>query len=327
MKKMVILNHIILKFWISLVFISCSDEQDIQVVNRIREKINQNVSIDSILNYKNEYGETALMTAVASNDYEMVNYLIEKNVDVDEKTTSGLTALMIAKELEIIKLLVDNGADVSAKDDQGWSPLIYISGNNNVEQLEYLFSKGADINSKTSNGYNLLYFAIIGGRLEMIEFLINKNISFDINSKQIEDALLVAKEREFNNIINYFSNNYNYNLTQYDYDYNGYNNNFSYIDERSNEYSSNTRIINNSLFGEWTFTGSGVTILFNIQRNGLYQWYDDLNGLTTGEWIGNSETITIYESGFPTAICSLDIHGNLQHKTGYKLLTFRKSKN
>lgn len=210
---------------LSFTFSSCFDLNEKQIISRIKQYTNQNISLDSILIYKNKYGENVLFTAVEKNDYEMVEFLLEKNINVNDTTSTGLTALMLAKELEIIKLLVENGADINAKDNQGWTALTYFLSNNTLEQLEYLFSKGGNINTKTNAGYNLLYYAILNGSLETIEFLIKKNIQFNLNSFEIQNALYIARERDYSHILEYFKLHYNYQVNNYNYNNYNYNNN------------------------------------------------------------------------------------------------------
>jgi hypothetical protein len=54
--------------------------------------------------------------------------LIEAGADVNAKDDEGLTPLMIAAHYstpEMVTLLIDAGADVNAKDDDGQTPLMY----------------------------------------------------------------------------------------------------------------------------------------------------------------------------------------------------------
>jgi len=52
---------------------------------------------------------------------------------------------------EIAELLIAAGADVNAKNDNGWTPLHNAAGNNK-EVVELLIAKGADLNAKVKGG-------------------------------------------------------------------------------------------------------------------------------------------------------------------------------
>ena len=61
----------------------------------------------------------SLIHAVIINNYDLVKSLIDEGADVNAKNKYGSIALMIALEeghKEICELLIANGADVNAKD-------------------------------------------------------------------------------------------------------------------------------------------------------------------------------------------------------------------
>ncbi|MDI1317091.1 ankyrin repeat domain-containing protein [Flavobacterium sp.] len=76
-----------------------------------------------IANYEN----TPLCSAIMKGDLETVKKFIEYGSDVNEKS-NGLTPLMFAaryNKVEIIKYLVEKGADKQLKDEKGNTALNY----------------------------------------------------------------------------------------------------------------------------------------------------------------------------------------------------------
>lgn len=72
-------------------------------------------------------GQTVLMTAIRQQDQAMVHWLLEKNmVDINARNWVGETALMRAVtmyDLETVRLLVEYGADVTARTNYGATAL------------------------------------------------------------------------------------------------------------------------------------------------------------------------------------------------------------
>lgn len=61
--------------------------------------------------------------------------------------------------LDIIKLLIDKGADIHVKNSSGWTPIMEASRNGYFEIVELLVSKGANVNDQGNDGYTSLMLA------------------------------------------------------------------------------------------------------------------------------------------------------------------------
>jgi ankyrin repeat protein len=84
------------------------------------------------VNDRDEHGRTALMIAVFFDHYYddnniITEMLIKNRADINAQNNAGLTALYYAinhANIEAIKLLVENGANVNIRDNRGWSPFV-----------------------------------------------------------------------------------------------------------------------------------------------------------------------------------------------------------
>lgn len=79
-------------------------------------------------------------------DLQSVEVCIENGADVNARDMDGFTALMWAcmrGNFEIVKYLVERGADVNAKNDAGFTALMMASGQGYFEIVEYLIENGA----------------------------------------------------------------------------------------------------------------------------------------------------------------------------------------
>jgi len=83
---------------------------------------------------------TPLGMAIAKGDNETAKKIIEYGASVNERS-NGMTPLMIAaryNNCEIIKVLIDKGADARAKDEKGLTALKYAELSNAKDALELL---------------------------------------------------------------------------------------------------------------------------------------------------------------------------------------------
>jgi ankyrin repeat protein len=126
--------------------------------------------------------ETGLMIASGAGALNVVKYLVEhganvnmKDKDVDVKNT----ALMLAcgeGHLEVVKYLVEHGAKVNMKNNNNGTALMFASQEGNLEVVRFLVGRGANTNDKTKEGETALDMAREGGYDDIVEFLtIEKN--------------------------------------------------------------------------------------------------------------------------------------------------------
>ena len=121
--------------------------------NRINSILNKG-KVD--INAKNKDGETALMLASSEGHLEMVKLLVENGADY----TNALRLASREGHLEIVKLLIENGANINAKDNDGETALMRASYNGHLEVVKYLIENGADVNIKDNYyGITALDFA------------------------------------------------------------------------------------------------------------------------------------------------------------------------
>lgn len=113
-------------------------------------------------------GATALIYACDRGREDVVEYLIEQGADIEAKTDNGHTPLYM-DNVDVVKILIDNGAEVSFR--VGFStPLHTAIFNDNLEMVKLLVESGADINIQASTLFETpLTYA--EGKAEIVEYL------------------------------------------------------------------------------------------------------------------------------------------------------------
>lgn len=115
---------------------------------------------------------------MAASEYghiDIVKYLIEKGADVNAKEKYGSTVFIYSGDnLELIKYFIEvKGFDINSKNKYSMTALMNASYSyrDNVEVVKYLIENGADINAKNKNGYTALDIAVENKFTEIIFIL------------------------------------------------------------------------------------------------------------------------------------------------------------
>lgn len=135
--------------------------------------------------------ETDIYTKIATIDYDVILY---KDVFEDLLEAIKRGDNENAKRMCISKKIVE------AKDSHGWTALTVAVYNNNIEMVKFLVENGADIDVINNNGTTLLMYAkdcyVNYGDARMFEYLLNKGVSLektDYSGKSLYDYCVEEK--------------------------------------------------------------------------------------------------------------------------------------
>ena len=118
---------------------------------------------------------TPIMWASGNGRIEIVKLLLDNNADINIKNTYGEKAIIWAAKKdnpEIIQLLIDNGADVNEMDEDKGNCAMWAAYNNLYDNMKVLIKNGADINAKNSDGNNSLMLAAECNSAEVLKLLL-----------------------------------------------------------------------------------------------------------------------------------------------------------
>ncbi len=116
-------------------------------------------------------GETVLHYLVRkSNQTEIINYFLNKGVDLNKSDNDGNTTLMYAasgRDTQALELLLPKVKDINVKNAKGESALSVAVQNGTPKAVELLLNQKADINVLDKDGNNLGYYLILSYRSQM----------------------------------------------------------------------------------------------------------------------------------------------------------------
>jgi len=145
------------------------------------------------VNAKNAFDATALMWCVS--DLGKARLLVAKGADANARSKQGSTPLLIAASddgaSEIVKLLLENGADVAASDESHETALNEAAYANDLATVKLLLRKGADVNARDVTGETPLMNAAAEGNAEMVGMLLARGA--DINAVSNKELGLHVK--------------------------------------------------------------------------------------------------------------------------------------
>ena len=161
------------------------------------------------VNEKDDYGETILDYAAHTGSLKLVKFLSDEGAfeatrkgdiqTVKELLNKDPTLIYTKKDgsrytilhcavssgsLELVKFLIDRGANVNVRSDCGYTVLHYAADTGSLKLVKFLIDKGAIVsNVKTDWGDTVLHEAAESGSLELVKFLTDKGL--DINNKNV----------------------------------------------------------------------------------------------------------------------------------------------
>lgn len=141
--------------------------------------------------HSNEFKESALTLACYKGHLDMVRFLLEAGADQEHKTDEMHTALMEASmdgHVEVARLLLDSGAQVNMPTDSFESPLTLAACGGHVDLAMLLIERGANIEEVNDEGYTPLMEASREGHEEMAALLLSQgespmNLFWDVRKR------------------------------------------------------------------------------------------------------------------------------------------------
>ncbi|MGI9036524.1 MAG: ankyrin repeat domain-containing protein [Pyrinomonadaceae bacterium] len=156
--------------------------------------------------------ETPIFNSIVQKDFNVVkNYIAQrKDVNIVNKAT-GKTMLHLATQSEnfdLVQLLIQAGAKINAKDSVGRTPLLTIGEDeenkeDDLKILKLLIKRGTDVNvrDKDENGRTLLMMVCEEDNLEIVKILLEAGANPNIKDEDGETAMTKTESKEIKELL------------------------------------------------------------------------------------------------------------------------------
>ncbi len=165
-----------------------------------------NIKNKSRIGYKccqDEKGYTPFLEAVSYANLDIIKLLIEHGADIHAENNYGVNVLFMAscnKDIEVFKFFLDKGFDIHATDKYKRSILMFYldeSHIHNVDIIKFLLELGVDVNARSERGYTALMRAVDANcDVEIVRMLLYAGANVTHTDFLNQNALFFACENE-----------------------------------------------------------------------------------------------------------------------------------
>ena len=128
---------------------------------------------------------------------DVARLLLEHGADVSARTNRGSTTLHVAASygrVEVVRVLLEYGANLDAEDNKGRTPLHDAADNGRVEIVRMLLEHSADADLKDNEGRTPLHKAVVNKRVKVIRVLLEHGANVDAKDNKRKTPLHEAVE-------------------------------------------------------------------------------------------------------------------------------------
>ncbi|KAK7267029.1 hypothetical protein RIF29_19693 [Crotalaria pallida] len=166
-------------------------------------------------------GDTPLHIAASTGDDNMVKLLLQKGANKDVRNRQGKTAYDVATEnghvrlfdalclgdklciavrkgeVRTIQKLLEIGAAINGRDQNGWTALHRASFKGRIDAVRVLLERGIDVDAKDEEGYTALHCAAELGHADVTELLVKKGADVEARTNKGVSALQIAESLHY----------------------------------------------------------------------------------------------------------------------------------
>lgn len=166
---------------------------------------------DESENYYLGKNETALHLAIFNEHIELIKLLIEKGADANVRDGDGVTQLLKAMrgnfDFELIELFIKHGADITVADQEGVNSVHLACMKSDSRFFEYFITFAPNLTTRTCNGSTALHYAAQRGNILAVKTLLDHGIDQTVVNDRLDTPLLLAMNGKHYEVIRLFVEN------------------------------------------------------------------------------------------------------------------------
>ena len=163
--------------------------------------------IDDFINLGDKNADTPLYHACLRVNSEISRLLLEEKADANQKCSDGWTPLHVAasqiKGNDIVKLLLNNRADHSVRNDYQSTPIFLAAEKGSTNIVRLLLENSADPKVISSTGSSALHRAAQNGHIDCVEILVDAGGNYNLPKRNGYTPLHCAIAGSHNDVVEY----------------------------------------------------------------------------------------------------------------------------
>ncbi|XP_021194831.3 serine/threonine-protein phosphatase 6 regulatory ankyrin repeat subunit C isoform X2 [Helicoverpa armigera] len=157
------------------------------------------------VDWLNRTGQTALHLCVEKKLSEFLQNLARHGIDVKNKDKQTVLHKAVLEGWETgVRIAIENGADITARDNKHETPIHSAAIIGNVEILNHIISAAADhniIDATNSQGETALVKAVVNGHLECVKKLLEEGADITKTLRNQNNLFHIAAEKGYQEVL------------------------------------------------------------------------------------------------------------------------------
>lgn len=163
---------------------------------------------DPSASYLPDEGNPPIICAAVNGDQKMIKLLLDYGANVDQEDQKGYTAVFYAAidhdGVDVLKFLIENGADVKHTSNTGETAAHLAAAAANLDAVKLLRENGADLKVVTTSGYSVIYYACTPisnlPSYDLLKYLVEDGADLTFKDSAGNDLAQILEENHTNYI-------------------------------------------------------------------------------------------------------------------------------